>query len=126
MSIFVDKESDTSKISDGCLIAALGTALFGGIYEYFSFGVFSFYMIYAFGFLLLGGCLFWRIVGKRHAFVPAGTACFWNAGLVTLTAGSVVKGVLDIYGSSNKLVLVFLIVGLADLLLALIIGFGNK
>ena len=121
MSIFVDKESDTSKLSDGCLIAALCTALFGGIYEYFSFGVFSFYMIYAFAFLLVGGGMFWKIVGRRHSSIPAGMACLWNAGLATLTIGSVVKGVLDIYGTSNKLVFIFLIVGLTDLVLALIV-----
>ena len=50
----------------------------------------------------------------------------WNAGLATLTTGSVIKGVLDIYGSSNKLVLIFLIVGLTDLVLALIIGSSKR
>lgn len=126
MSIFVDKKADTSKLSDGCLIAAVCTALFGGGYEYFSFGVFSFYMVYAFAFLLVGGCGFWKIVGKRRAHIPAGMACLWNAGLATLTTGSVIKGVLDIYGSSNKLVLIFLIVGLTDLVLALIIGSSKR
>lgn len=126
MSIFVDKKVDASKLSDGCLVAAICTALFGGIYEYFSFGVFSFYMIYAFAFLLVGGCMFWKLVGKRHALIPSGTACLWGAGLATLTIGSLIKGVLDIYGSSNKLVWIFLIIGLIDLLLALLIGFGSQ
>ena len=111
-----EKMADTSKLADGCLIAALITAVFGMIYESFSFGVFSYAMIYAFGFFAVGGGLFWRLVGIKRKFVPAMAACFWNAGLATLTLGSILKGVLDIYGSSNSLLILFPVLGIVDML----------
>ncbi|MCR4763758.1 MAG: hypothetical protein K5696_09520 [Lachnospiraceae bacterium] len=104
-------------MADGCMIAAFGTAVFGLIYELFSFGVFSFAMIYAFGFFAVGGVLFWRLIGLKRKAVPVMTACFWNAGLATLTVGSVLKGVLDIYGSSNRLLIIFPVLAIADMLL---------
>lgn len=117
-----ERGADPIRMADGCLIAALFTALFGLIYEHFSFGVFSFAMIYAFGFFAIGGGLFWRLVGIRRKTVPVMAACFWNAGLATLTAGSILKGVLTIYGSSNSLLLVFPVLGIADLLLYFVLS----
>ena len=108
--------ADTLKLADGGLIAALITAVFGMIYESFSFGVFSYAMIYAFGFFAVGGGLFWRLVGIKRKFVPAMAACFWNAALATLTVGSILKGVLDIYGSSNSLLILFPVLGIVDML----------
>jgi hypothetical protein len=113
--------ADTSKLADGCMIAALITAVFGLIYEVFSFGVFSYAMIYAFGFFAVGGVLFWRVKGIKRKTVPAMAACFWNAGLATLTIGSVLKGVLDIYGSSNSLLFIFPILGIVDILVSLML-----
>lgn len=118
MILFIsdEREADTLKMADGCMIAALITAVFGMIYEIFSFGVFSFAMIYAFGFFA-AGMIFWRVAGKRRKTVSSMASCFFNAGLATLTLGSVLKGVLDIYGSSNSLLIIFPVLGVADLIL---------
>ncbi len=116
MFISDEREADSIKMADGCMIAALITAVFGMIYEIFSFGVFSFAMIYAFGFFA-AGMIFWRVVGKRRKTVSSMASCFFNAGLATLTLGSVLKGVLDIYGSSNSLLIIFPVLGVADLIL---------
>ena len=35
----------------------------------------------------------------------------WNSGVATLTVGSVYKGVLDIYGTTNILIFVYFAVG---------------
>ncbi len=99
------------------MAAALITAVFGMVYESFSFGVFSFAMIYAFLIFAFGGVLFWRLVGRKRSSVPAMAACIWNAGLATLTVGCILKGVLDIYGSSNSLLIIFPILGAADLVI---------
>ena len=39
------------------LVATVVTVAFGAVYEWFSFGVYSYYMIYAFAVPLLGGVL---------------------------------------------------------------------
>ncbi len=121
MTLFTsdEKKADTRKMADACMIAALFTAVFGMIYEFFSFGVFSFAMIYAFGVFAAGGGLFWRLIGRKHRMAAAFPACLWNAGLCTFTVGLLLKGVLDIYGSGNSLIRIFWILGAAELLTAL-------
>ena len=47
----------------------------------------------------------------------------WNSGLVALTAGSLFKGVLDIYGTTNKLIVVYPIAA-AVLLFAAVVSFS--
>ena len=82
--------------------------LFGAIYEIFSFGVFSFYMIYAFAIpavLGLGVSVIMYFYGKK---LPEATPTkLWNYGVVTLTIGCIFKGVLEIYGTTNKLIIVY-------------------
>ena len=57
------------------------TGLFGAIYELFSHEVYSYFMIYAFALC-------------RNLY---------HAGIATLTIGSIMRGVLDIYGTTNSL-----------------------
>lgn len=114
-----EKMADTLKMADGCMAAALITALFGMIYEIFSFGVFSFAMIYAFGVFAAGG-VFWKIIARKHRMTAAFPASLWNAGLSTVTVGLLLKGVLDIYGSGNSLIRIFWVLGAAELLAALL------
>lgn len=86
-------------------------ALFGAFYESFSHEVYSYYMIYAFTIPLILSVLPFTILlfGKRY---PCKAALnLWNAGTVALSTGSVFKGVLDIYGTTNSLCTVYPIVG---------------
>lgn len=113
--------SAVKRSEKGCLVAALFTLAFGAVYEIFSFGVFSFYMTYAFLFFMMGGCLFWHIVAGKRAEISAAAACFWNGGLTAITLGAVVHGILDIYGSYHPMNIVFWIIGGLSLLTGLII-----
>ena len=163
------------------LAAAVFCALFGAVYEIFSHGVFSFFMIYAFAFPLVLGAVPMLWMGLRIAksaeeketpmgfetdtaedlwFGPytaeegAGTRLqrmgreeessdsvedsveyrlnsrenspeadrlfhlpgsleltAWASGIAALTVGSIFRGVLDIYGTTNRLVIVYPVVG---------------
>lgn len=87
------------------LLTALAVAAFGVIYEAFSHGVYSWYMLYAFAFPLVGGTLPFLSMGlfsERH--YPARTCIsFYHCGIATLTVGSIVQGILEIYGTTNTL-----------------------
>ena len=93
------------------LIAAGFLAVFGGIYELFSHGVYSGWMIFAFAVpLLLGAPLYALLLhfGKAPGRVFLN---LWNAGVACLSVGSVFQGVLAIYGTTNSLILVYPIAG---------------
>lgn len=108
-------------IARNYLFISLFVAMFGGIYEYFSFGVYSFYMIYAFAFPLVGGVLLWFMIGiSRRAAVPGGFfRNLWHAGIATLTIGSIFTGILEIYGTTSPLTAVYWFAGLLLLAVSL-------
>ena len=97
------------------LLAALFCALFGAVYELFSHEVYSFYMIYAFAFPLAGGALPFLVLSlKRGGKYPNGfVRNFYHAGIATLTVGSLLCGVLEIYGTTNSLSSYYWIAGIA-------------
>ena len=88
-------------------LAAAVCAVFGLIYEHFSFGVYSPFMIFAFAVPLLMGALPFllldRALKKTGSTVPALVCKFWHAAVATLTVGFLFRGVLDIYGTSSSL-----------------------
>ena len=82
-------------------IFTISTFVFGMIYELFSHDVYSNYMIFAFLIPLILG-IFNIIFDKYiHEYL-------FKSGVITLTIGSIIKGVLDIYGTSNDLVYIYL------------------
>lgn len=87
------------------LISSIFCALFGAVYEYFSFGVYSYHMLYAFAYPLIGGTLPALIVCLRGINNPPWKVSEWfyHCGIATLTVGSIIRGVLDIYGTTNQL-----------------------
>ena len=89
------------------VLAAVNVAVFSAIYEHFSFGVYSPFMIFAFVVpLLMGGLVFLllgRALKKTGTSVPALVCKFWHAAVATLTVGFLFRGVLDIYGTSSSL-----------------------
>ena len=85
-------------------------ALFGAVYEHFSFGVWSFWMVYAFAPFLLGG-LWLLVLSSRRALPGDLFLALLEPGLVMLTLGSVLAGVVEIYGTENRLLPVLPIVG---------------
>ncbi len=174
------------------LAAAVFCALFGAVYEIFSHGVFSFFMIYAFAFPLVLGAVPMLWMGLRTAksaeeketpmefetgssedlwFEPytaeesAATGLrrmgrieessdsveyrlnsrenspeaerlfhlpgslelnAWGSGIAALTVGSIFRGVLDIYGTTNRLVIVYPVVGGTLLAAGLILFFMKQ
>lgn len=82
---------------------SVAVALFGAIYEHFSFGVYSYWMMYAFAVPLVLGALpaLMLVTGKRTFPVPLIARKMWHAGVAALTVGSVFTGVLVIYGTSS-------------------------
>lgn len=102
--------------------AALFCALFGAVYEAFSHGVYSYAMIYAFAFpLVLGVLPLYLITVLRAAFPPRAARRIYHAGIATLTVGSLVTGVLEIYGTTNPLTVIYWIAGGALVLLGLLL-----
>ena len=109
------------------LYITIFTAVFGAIYEHFSFGVYSYYMLYAFAIPLLLGALPYTLAAFRGGRTPQlrGTR-FWTAGIITLTLGSVMQGVFAIAGYSNRLITVYLIAGALLLAIGLIAALPRR
>ena len=86
-------------------LISLFCILFSAIYELFSHGVYSFYMIFAFAFPLVGGTLPFFVIALSHAKKYPGIVArnLYHSGIATLIVGSIVHGVLDIYGTTNHL-----------------------
>ena len=91
--------------------ATIFTALFGGIYEVFSHEVYSYHMIYAFGIPLVLGVLVWAVLLTSDIKVSSAFANLWNSAIAVLTVGCVFRGVLEIYGTTNKLVIIYPVAG---------------
>ena len=83
-------------------------AFFGAVYEHFGHGVYSPFMIYAFALPLSLGALPWCALDlKPRRAMCEGAARLWDSGVLTLAVGSVFRGVLDIFGTTNRLVAVY-------------------
>lgn len=103
------------------LSVAIFCALFGGIYEYFSHQVYSYFMIYAFAIPLVCGAFLYAILSFLSTREPNMRAMwFWNSAIAAFTIGCLFKGVLDIYGTTNKLLIVYPVVGVIMTIMALV------
>ena len=84
------------------------------VYEHFSHEVYSIFMVGAFAIPLIGGIVYnlmKKIVNKT----------LFTTGWITLLVGSYMRGVLEIFGTTNRLLIIYLIVGCTLLVLSLII-----
>lgn len=94
------------------LIITLVCAGFGAVYEFFSHGVYSYYMLYAFMIPFLGGTVYFYCILYFRSKIPRCIACrFQHFGILTVTVGCIVCGILEIYGTTNHLVNIYFIVG---------------
>lgn len=115
------------------LLTSIFCAVFGVIYEIFSHGVYSAFMLFAFAFPLVGGALpfFLLYLAERsrakterrrpysglYPAIPARS--FYHCGIITLTLGSIMNGILDIYGTTNRLLVIYWFLGAVLLLTAI-------
>ena len=118
----IDFTKAAKALSRFYLPASLVVLLFGAVYEYFSHGVWSAFMVYAFLFPLLFGRFFWETAAARDR-KPKTPLLFLfaeNASVATLTVGFLVRGILEIYGTTNYLSPYYFIAGGALALIAAI------
>lgn len=136
------------------LAASVVIAAAAAVYGLFSHGVYSYYMTYAFMIPLLAGALPHLIAAMkrestggdaetdRHELPaesekpvskePAAFAKIFDAKeaqlavIATLTAGSLLNGALDIYGTSNRLLIAYPIAAAAVLAAAIALGIKRK
>ena len=103
-----------SKTAFVYLLISLFCVLFGAIYELYSHEVYSFYMIYAFAFPLAGGSLPFCILNLMQIkkYPNALARNLYHSGIAALTVGSIIRGVLDIYGTTNALSSYYWLVGI--------------
>lgn len=111
-----DKTTQTARytyVMGAYLLATVACALFGAVYEQFSHGVFSYFMIYAFAFPLFGTVTFFLLRKAGKPFPGRFSADLLHAGITALTIGSIMRGILEIYGTNNPLILVYWVAGAA-------------
>lgn len=113
-----------SKTAFVYLLVALFFALFGAVYEIYSHEVYSYYMLYAFSFPLIGGTLVFNILSflKLQKYPNAIARNLYHSGIATLTVGSVVQGVLEIYGTTNALSDYYWSVGMVLIVIGVVAG----
>ena len=93
--------------------------LFTIIYQQFSHGVISYYMILSFLFPLIG-LLETQFIINKNKNIKIISHNLFKSSIITFTLGSILKGVLDIYGTTNKLIITYLILGLILLIISII------
>ena len=101
--------------------ASLACGLFSLIYEGFSHGVLSVWMILLFAYPLVLGVVPALVAHIVQAWISDLARQLWACGVMTLTVGSCLRGVLEIYGTTSALVEVYLPCGLVLLVLATVV-----
>ncbi|MBR5337185.1 MAG: hypothetical protein IK152_04315 [Lachnospiraceae bacterium] len=116
----------TLKHSLYLLLFAAFCALFGAVYEAFSFGVYSNFMIYSFAVPLLFGILMLVLYIKKKD-VPQNILHLLEMISVTSALGFIAKGVVDIYGSENRLLIVYpVLAGILVVITLVMLARGKK
>ncbi len=95
---------------------------FGFVYEHFGHGILSYFMVYAFVIPLLAwivpcACLY----SKMPREIPELSLATYDAFVVTYMVGFMYKGMLEIYGTTNKLSAIYFVIGSALFLTAIIL-----
>ena len=93
------------------LAGTLFLVLFGAVYEMFSHGVFSFFMLYAFAVPLVFGVTLYLVLLFLGKYPDRVFLNLWNSAIAAFSAGCVFQGVLEIYGTTNSLMIVYPIAG---------------
>lgn len=127
MTLYTSDTKKYIKVAFIYLLISIFCALFGAVYEHFSYGVYSYYMIYAFAIPLVGGvlpALSCSLLGIKK-YPGAVARNLYHSGIATFTAGSIIQGVLEIYGTSSSLIQWYWLAGIALLTMAVLVYLGQ-
>jgi hypothetical protein len=100
--------------------------VFACIYEMFSHQVYSMFMIFSFLIPLIMGVGVYALLVKKHFLVNNISNSLYKMSLYTFTFGSIMKGVLDIYGTTNSKLVIYWIVGGIMLVAAIVWQIINR
>ncbi len=105
------------------LILSAFFLIFGLIYEAHSHGAYSNYMVFSFTIPLIFGSILYFIIYKSNIYKHLSELGMniYNTSILSLTLGSVMKGFLEIYGTTNKLIIIYPILSLGLIIISLII-----
>ncbi|MDD3336865.1 MAG: hypothetical protein PHI98_15355 [Eubacteriales bacterium] len=94
-------------------MASGAVLLFAAVYEANGYGVYSPFMVLLFLWPLLLGAIPFFILSrwKRSFFLGWLPRCLYHSGVATLTTGSAVSGILEIYGTASPYTVVYWVVG---------------
>lgn len=106
---------DKKKLLKTYGLLTLFCILFSVIYELFSHNVYSKYMIYAPLIPLIFGIIFFIF----HKYFNKKSYAFYNSLCILLIIYSYIMGVLEIYGTTNKLVNGYIVLIIINILLLL-------
>ena len=108
------------------LFLSLFIFVFFQIYEYFSHGVYSNYMLYAFLIPFPGLAVPSFLLHSLKKALPENSRFLWKSGIATLTVGSIYKGILEIYGTNGYFEFPYLLLGGVLCILGLLSLFSSK
>ena len=123
MILFMWDIKDNKKQIIKYFIITIGTGILSFIYELFSHEVYSPYMIYSFLIPLLGMIIYMVIYfTKASKFINKISMELFNCSILTFTLYSILNGILEIYGTTNYLVAVYLKIGVILVIFGIIIN----
>ncbi|HEM4051453.1 TPA: hypothetical protein U1W10_001472 [Streptococcus suis] len=131
MTLSTSVTNQTSTRTPRTFITYLATTaflfIFSRIYERLSYGEVSFFMHYMFCVTLIGGSLLLGMLTLKPSLSRI-TFNLWNSGVATITAGFLLRGIINLSGRSTTLDQPYWFIGAGFLILALISLFfsGNK
>ena len=106
-SVFRKRKADP--FLKGWAAVSLFCAVFAAVYELFSHGVVSYAMVFMFLYPLLLGLLPCLILKKLGMEMPGR---LWQDGVLTLTCGSLITGVIEIFGTEASCSSLFMKAGI--------------
>ena len=93
------------------ICCALFLAFAGAVYEHFSYGVYSNYMIYAFAAPLISGAF--QMIALLAGKPPQGRTLFLlHAASAAAAAGCITAGIIKISGRTNTLLIAYPVIGI--------------
>ena len=131
MTLSTSVTNQTSTRTARTFITYLATTaflfIFSRIYESLSYGEVSIFMHYMFCVTLIGGALLLGMLTLKPNLSRM-TFNLWNSGVATITAGFLLRGIINLSGRSTTLDQPYWFIGTGFLVLALISLFftGNR